>query len=35
MTSEYLLEFVKLYNPGNRNKRAETWSETNPEGCWK
>jgi type I restriction enzyme M protein len=35
MTSEHLQEFVKLYNPENRNKRTETWSETNPEGRWR
>lgn len=35
LTSEHLLEFVKLYNPENRNKRAETWSEVNPEGRWR
>jgi type I restriction enzyme M protein len=35
MTSEHLQEFVKLYNPENRNKRTETWSEENPEGRWR
>ena len=35
MTSEHLQDFVKLYNPENRNKRTETWSETNPEGRWR
>lgn len=35
MTSEQLKDFVKLYNPENRNKRTETWSETNPEGRWR
>jgi type I restriction enzyme M protein len=35
MTSEHLKDFVKLYNPENRNKRKETWSEENPEGRWK
>ncbi|MDD3050956.1 MAG: class I SAM-dependent DNA methyltransferase [Candidatus Cloacimonetes bacterium] len=35
MTSEHLKDFVKLYNPENRNKRVETWSETNPEGRWR
>ena len=35
MTSEHLKDFVKLYNPENRNKRTETWSETNPEGRWR
>lgn len=37
MTSEHLQDFVKLYNPENRNKRTETYSEvstgsTSPEG---
>jgi len=32
MTTEDLAEFVQLYNPGNRHKRKETWSEANPEG---
>ncbi|MFZ4476380.1 MAG: HsdM family class I SAM-dependent methyltransferase, partial [Saprospiraceae bacterium] len=35
MTSEHLQEFVKLYNPENRHKRTETWSEENPEGRWR
>ncbi len=35
MTSEHLKDFVILYNPENRNKRTETWSETNPEGRWR
>ena len=35
MRFEHLQEFVKLYNPENRNKRKETWSEENPEGRWK
>jgi len=35
MTSEHLKDFVKLYNPENRNKRTETWSEINPEGRWR
>ncbi len=30
-----LAEFVKLYNPKNRNKRTETWSEKNKEGRWR
>lgn len=30
-----LEDFVKLYNPENRNKRKETWSEENPEGRWR
>jgi len=40
MRFEHLQEFVKLYNPENRNKRTETWSEvstgsTSPEGRWR
>jgi type I restriction enzyme M protein len=40
MTTTDLAEFVKLYNPRNRHKRAETWSEvmtgsTSPEGRWR
>ena len=35
MTTADLLEFVKLYNPDNRHKRAETWSDENPDGCWR
>ena len=35
MTSADLEEFVKLYNPENRHKRTETWSEENPNGRWR
>ncbi len=40
MTSADLEEFVKLYNPENRYKRTETWSETStgsasPDGRWR
>ncbi len=35
MTTADLAEFVKLYNPDNRHKRKETWSEENPEGRWR
>ncbi|NBC83051.1 MAG: N-6 DNA methylase [Bacteroidetes bacterium] len=35
MTSADLEEFVKLYNPENRHKRTETWSEENPDGRWR
>jgi len=35
MTTADLAEFVKLYNPNNRHKRKETWSEENPEGRWR
>ena len=30
-----LADFVKCYNPENRHKRTETWSEANPEGRWR
>jgi hypothetical protein len=33
---EDLNEFIKCYNPANRNKRKETWHrESNPEGRWR
>ena len=32
---ESLRDFIICYNPKNRNKRKETWSETNPEGRWR
>lgn len=35
MITADLEEFVKLYNPGNRHKRKETWSEDNPDGRWR
>ncbi len=28
-------EFVKVFNPANRNKRKATWSEENPDGRWR
>jgi type I restriction enzyme M protein len=28
-------EFVKCFNPKNRNRRKETWSEENPDGRWR
>ena len=28
-------EFVKLYNPTNRNQRTATWSEDTPDGRWR
>src|SRR5207244_3292701 len=28
-------EFVKCYNPANRQRRKATWSETNPDGRWR
>ena len=30
-----LKDFIKCYNPQNRHKRKETWSEDNPEGRWR
>ena len=35
LTFEDLADFIKCYNPENRNLRTETWSETNPEGRWR
>ena len=32
---EDLRDFITLYNPKDRKKRKETWSETNPEGRWR
>lgn len=32
---EDLTDFIKSYNPKNRHKRKETWSESNPEGRWR
>lgn len=28
-------DFITCYNPKNRHKRKETWSESNPEGRWR
>lgn len=30
-----LNDFITCYNPQNRHKRKETWSETNQEGRWR
>jgi type I restriction enzyme M protein len=30
-----LQDFIDCYNPQNRRDRQETWSESNPEGCWR
>lgn len=30
-----LADFIKCYNPGNRHKRTQTYSDTNPEGRWR
>ena len=35
MTTVDLADFVKCYNPENRHKRTETWSEKNLEGRWR
>ncbi len=35
MTIEDLSDFIKCYNPSNRNERKETWSDSNPEGRWR
>lgn len=32
---ESLRDFITCYNPKNRHKRKETWSEFNPEGRWR
>lgn len=32
---EDLKDFITCYNPENRHKRKETWSESNPEGRWR
>lgn len=35
MKLEDLQDFIKCYNPSNRNDRKETWSEKNPDGRWR
>ncbi|MFP4605168.1 MAG: N-6 DNA methylase [Bacteroidales bacterium] len=35
LKDENLKDFIELYNPKNRHKRKETWSEENPEGRWR
>ncbi len=35
MRFEHLHDFVEAYNPENRHKRKETWSEENPDGRWR
>ncbi|WP_375580133.1 class I SAM-dependent DNA methyltransferase [Marivirga tractuosa] len=35
MKLEDLQDFIKCYNPSNRNDRKETWSEENPDGRWR
>ncbi|MCM1302546.1 MAG: type I restriction-modification system subunit M [Lachnospiraceae bacterium] len=35
MTEADLEDFVSCYHPGNRHQRAETYSESNPDGRWR
>ena len=35
MRFDHLQEFIELYNPENRHKRTETWSEEHPDGRWR
>lgn len=35
MTQQHLDDFVECYQPANRAKRKETWSEANPDGRWR
>ncbi|MGE0772343.1 MAG: type I restriction endonuclease subunit M [Cyclobacteriaceae bacterium] len=35
MKFDDLQDFIKCYNPKNRNKRKETWSDKNPDGRWR
>ena len=35
MSDEDLKDFISCYNPTNRYKRKETWSEKNPDGRWR
>lgn len=35
MTDRDLEDFIKCYNPENRYKRKETWSESNHDGRWR
>lgn len=35
MTFDDLQDFIRCYNPSNRNNRIETWSDENPEGRWR
>lgn len=32
---EDLRDFINLYNPKNRHKRSETWSDKTPDGRWR
>ena len=35
MSDADLKDFISCYNPTNRYKRKETWSEKNPDGRWR
>jgi len=35
MRLTHLKDFIDCYNPQNRHKRAETWSEDTPKGRWR
>ena len=35
LTFDDLSDFIACYNPENRHKRTETWSEQNPDGRWR
>jgi type I restriction enzyme M protein len=35
MRMSHLQDFIATYNPENRHKRKETWSEENPDGRWR
>lgn len=35
LNPESLRDFISCYNPENRHKRKETWSETHPDGRWR
>ena len=35
MSDDDLKDFISCYNPANRYKRKETWSEKNPDGRWR
>ncbi|MBK6901438.1 MAG: SAM-dependent DNA methyltransferase [Saprospirales bacterium] len=35
MRFDDLRDFIQCYNPENRHRRKETWSEANPDGRWR
>lgn len=35
LTRADLDDFVICFNPAHRHKRTATWSESNPQGCWR